>query len=152
MPVKVTALLVLEQTQPRKDIETALEELAVGTTHAQTLAEARKALSEVNPPLLAFTQSELPDGNWSDVLSLSQKAASPVNLIVVGREIDTRLYASAIEIGAFDFIVPPFETKDLVHVVRCAADNALVRRGAAKGSQSTAEKLLPSVIKSEGSA
>ena len=152
MPGNVTALLIFDQTKPLDDIEAALEKLAVLTTRAQTLAEASRALSEVNPPLLAFTQSKLPDGNWSDVLSLSQKAASPVNVIVVGREVDTQLYASAIEVGAFDFIAPPFETQDLAHVVRCAADNALARRGAVKDPQPTPEKLLPSVIKSQGNA
>jgi DNA-binding NtrC family response regulator len=152
MPDKVTALLIFHQTTPLSDIEAALEKLAIRTKHAQTLAEARHALSRVNPPLLAFTESKLPDGNWSDVLSLSQSASSPVNVIVVGREIDTRLYASAIEIGAFDFIAPPFEAVDLAHVVRCAADNALARRGAAKLPRATAEKLLPSAIKSLGNA
>jgi DNA-binding NtrC family response regulator len=148
----VTALLIFHQSTPLSDIEAALEKLAIRTKRARTLAEARHALSRVDPPLLAFTESKLPDGNWSDVLSLSQRASSPVNVIVVGREIDTELYASAIEIGAFDFIAPPFEAADLAHVVRCAADNALERRGAERLPRSRAEKLLPSVIKSHGNA
>jgi len=152
MPGNVTALLIFDQTKPLEGIEAALEKLAICTTRAQTLAEASQALSKVNPPLLAFTESKLPDGNWSDVVSLSREAASPVNVIVVGYEIDTRLYASAIEVGAFDFIAPPFETQDLAHVVRCAADNALARRGAAKDLRPSAEKLLPSVIEGRGNA
>jgi FixJ family two-component response regulator len=49
----------------------------------------------------------------------------------MGQEIDTQLYVSVIEGGAFDFMAPPFEALDLAHVVHCAADNALARRQAA---------------------
>jgi len=134
----VTALLLFNPTKPCKDLEAAMEKLAVFTGRAQTLAEARHVLCRVNPPLLVFTVSELPDGNWADVVSLSAKASSPVSVIVVGQRIDTKLYASVIEVGAFDFIAPPFDAPDLAHVVRCAADNALARRQAATNSRPSA--------------
>jgi DNA-binding NtrC family response regulator len=129
---KVTALLIFHQAEPYNDVKAALEKLAVVTELARGLGEACQVLSRVNPPLVIFTQSELPDGNWADVMSLSARASSPVSLIVVGHEIDTRLYASVIEVGAFDFIAPPFNAVELAHVVRCAADNALARREAAR--------------------
>jgi len=130
----VTALLIFHRTEPYNDLEAALEKLAVRTGRAGTLAEACHVLSSVNLPLLVFTESELPDGNWADVVSLSARASSPVSVIVVGQEIDTKLYVSVIEGGAFDFMAPPFEAIDLAHVVRCAADNALMRRQAATNS------------------
>jgi DNA-binding NtrC family response regulator len=130
----VTALLIFHRTEPYNDLEAALEKLAVRTGRAGTLAEACHVLSSVNLPLLVFTESELPDGNWADVVSLSARAASPVSVIVMGQEIDTKLYVSVIEGGAFDFMAPPFEAMDLAHVVRCAADNALMRRQAATNS------------------
>jgi DNA-binding NtrC family response regulator len=128
---KVDALLVFHQAEPHHEMEAALEKIAVHTERAQNLAEAGRVLSKANPPLLVFTEGELPDGNWVDVVSLSARASSPVSVIVVGQEINTRLYASAIETGAFDFIAPPFDALDLAHMVRCAADNALARREAA---------------------
>jgi len=131
---KVTALLIFHQTKPYNDLEAALEKLAVQVGRARTLAEACHVLSRVNLPLLVFTESELPDGNWADVVSLSARASSPVSVIVMGQEIDTKLYVSVIEAGAFDFMAPPFEALDLAHVVRCAADNALARRQAATNS------------------
>ena len=130
----ITALLIFHHTEPYNELEAALEKLAVRTGRAGTLAEACHVLSSVNLPLLVFTESELPDGNWADVVSLSARASSPVSVIVVGQEIDTKLYVSVIEGGAFDFMAPPFEAMDLAHVVRCAADNALMRRQAATNS------------------
>jgi len=144
---KVTALLISHQINPFSDLQAALRKLAVRTQQANTLADARRVLSKVNPPLLAFTGSELPDGNWADVVSFSQGVSSRVSVIVVGQEVDTKLYASAIEVGAFDFIAPPFDAHDLAHVVRCAADNALARREAATNAQPTTRKVLPIAVK-----
>ena len=109
MKGKVAALLLFHQTGPYNDLKAALEKLAFPTVRAQSLAEAGHVLSRVNPPILVLTESELPDGNWADVVSLSARASSPVSVIVVGREIDTRLYASVIQVGALDFIAPPFD-------------------------------------------
>jgi len=118
----VTALLIFHHTKLCTDLEAALEKLAC------------HILSTANLPLVVFTESELPDGNWADVVSLSARAASPVSVIVMGQEIDTKLYVSVIEGGAFDFMAPPFKAPDLAHVVRCAADNALLRRQAGTNS------------------
>jgi len=152
MSVRVTALLVFHQTEPFDEIKAALGKIAVPTKRAQTLAEAKLALSDANPPLLAFTESELPDGKWSEIVSFSEKASSQVNVIVVGQTLNANLYASAVEVGAFDYIAPPFEGADLAHVVRCAADNALARRETATKSRATAEELLSVAVKSQGSA
>jgi len=152
MSVRVTALLVFHQTEPFDEIKAALGKIAVPTKRAQTLAEAKLALSDANPPLLAFTESELPDGKWSEIVSFSEKASSQVNVIVVGQTLNANLYASAVEVGAFDYIAPPFEGADLAHVVRCAADNALARRETAAKSRPAAEQLLSVTVKSQGSA
>jgi len=152
MSGKVKALLVFQQTKPFDEIKAALGKMAVPTEQAETLAEAKNALAGANPPVLAFTASELPDGKWSDIVSFSEQASSRVNVIVVGQTINANLYASAIEVGAFDYIAPPFEGVDLIHVARCAADNALARREMAKNSRPSAENLVPLVIKSQGCA
>ncbi len=149
---KVSALVIFHQAKPYNDVEAALEKLGIATRRAHTLAEACHVLSWADPPLLVFTESELPDGNWADAVSYSARASSPVSVIVVGREIDTNLYASSIELGAFDFIAPPFDDLDLAHVVRCAADNALRRRQAATNSRPTARPSLPIAVKSRRSA
>ena len=130
----VTALLIFHRTKPYNDLEAVLERLSVRVARAENLAEACLLLSRASLPLVVFTESELPDGNWADVVSLTAKASSPVSVIVMGQEIDTKLYVSVIEGGAFDFVTPPFEAQDLAHVVHCAADNALARRQSATNS------------------
>jgi DNA-binding NtrC family response regulator len=148
----VTALLIFHRTEPYNDLAAALEKLAFSVGRARTLAEARHVLSRLHLPLLVFTESDLPDGNWADVVSLAARASSPVSVIVMGQEINTKLYVSVIEGGAFDFMAPPFEALDLVHVVRCAADNALMRRHATASSLRTTQTVPPLAFRSRRSA
>ncbi len=80
------------------------------------------------PPLLVFTDRQLPDGTWRDIVRLAESAHAPTSVIVVSRLTDVRLYVDAIEQGAYDFIVPPFEAAGLAHVVRCATAHTLDQR------------------------
>ena len=57
------------------------------------------------------------------VLAEADRAAQPVNVIVVARLAGTRFYLETIESGAFDFIAPPFVATDLEYVVPSALDN-----------------------------
>ena len=148
----VTALLVFHHVEPYNHVENALDKLAVTMVRARTLAEARRIMSWRNPPLLVFTESVLPDGNWADVVSFSRKTPSPVSVVVVGREFGTKLHASAIEMGAFDFIAPPFDDMDLAHVIRCAGDNALRRRQAAKNDLAVVRQSFPITHRNRKSA
>lgn len=73
-----------------------------------------------NPPDVILTDVSLPDGTWEDVVRIGQHSAVPVNVIVVSHHADIRLYVEALEKGAFDFIIPPFEASQISHVLRSA--------------------------------
>jgi DNA-binding NtrC family response regulator len=127
---KITALLVYENSDTLSSLENALRRQRVGVIQAESCAQAQRRLGGLNPAPLVFTDTQLPDGTWADILALAEKAALPVNVIVVAPAVNTRLYVEAIESGAFDFVAPPFNAADLAYVVRCALDNALARRTA----------------------
>jgi DNA-binding NtrC family response regulator len=99
-------------------------------------------LGGLNPAPLVFTDTTLPDGTWADILAEAEKAAQPVNVIVVARVVDTRFYIEAIQTGAFDFLAPPFAASDLAYVVRSALDNVPTRRKARLVVANTVEKGL----------
>ena len=124
----IKALLVQARHDPLDSLRMALEEHSIEISIAQSCGEAALALWSECPPHLVFTEVQLADGNWADILCLAAKASAPVNVIVVARFADVRFYLQAIERGAFDFIVPPLSDPELLHVVRNAADNALRRR------------------------
>ena len=128
MEEKIKALLVQARPGPFDALRLALEEQSMEIRTAQNCGEAALALWSDRPPHLVFTDVQLADGNWADLLTLAAKASAPVNVIVVAPLVDVSFYVQAIERGAFDFIVPPLAAPELLHVVRIAAENALARR------------------------
>lgn len=130
MTERITALLVHHNSETLAMLKGALERLGMHIIQAQSRAQAKRMLGGLSPAPLVFTETQLPDGTWADILAVAEKAAQPVNVIVVARVVDTRFYVEAIETGAFDFLAPPFNTTDLAYVLRTALDNIAARRAA----------------------
>ena len=130
MRKEIVALLVHNQSEHMQALAMTLRDQGVRVYHVRTWQAAAHELSRANPPHLVFSDTALPDCNWADIMLLAEKASQPVNVIVVTRVMDTRLYLETLEGGAFDFIIPPFASPDLAHVVRCATDSAQARREA----------------------
>lgn len=124
----LSALLVFTEADQVATLETALMTQSIHTRRATTCTEALIVLHGPHPPHLVFTDSRLADGDWADVLRSAARIPAAVNVIVVPRVLDTRLYLEALQEGAFDLITPPFVASDLAHVVRIAADDVLRRR------------------------
>jgi DNA-binding NtrC family response regulator len=130
MTERIKALLVHHNSETLAILKGALERQGMHIIEAQSRAQAKRMLGGLNPVPLVFTDTQVPDGTWADILAVAEKAAQPVNVIVVARVVDTRFYVEAIETGAFDFLAPPFNATDLAYVVRTALDNAIARRTA----------------------
>jgi DNA-binding NtrC family response regulator len=128
MTERITALFVHEKSETLAMLKSALERQGVQILHAESRAQAKLMLGGQNPAPLVFTDTQLPDGTWADILAQAEKAAQPVNVIVVSRLVDTRFYVEVIETGAFDFLAPPFVATDVAFVVRSALDNVVARR------------------------
>jgi DNA-binding NtrC family response regulator len=97
---------------------------------AASCQELRRALCAAHPPRVVLTGRKLPDGTWADILAVAAEAPRPTNVIVVTRLVDTRFYLDAIQAGAFDLIVPPFDQAGISHILRCAMDNVRTRGAA----------------------
>lgn len=152
MKARIPALLVHQNSPTWTALKAALERQGMRVVQAETYAQAQRLLGGLNPAPLVFTDIQLPDGTWADVLALAEKAAKPVNVIVVARVVDTRFYVEAIEAGAFDFIAPPFMAADLDYVVRSALSNVTSRRAAELPQPQPANGSLLGTLKSSRSA
>ena len=126
----ITALFVHRNSEALATLRGALERQGMSIVHAESRAQAQGMLGGQNPVPLVFTDVQLRDGTWADILAETERAAQPINVIVVARVVDTRFYVEAIETGAFDFVAPPFVSSDLACVVRSALDNVVARREA----------------------
>jgi DNA-binding NtrC family response regulator len=136
----INALLVHQNSETLALLKGALERQGMRIIHAESQAQAKRILGGLNPAPLVFTDTQLPDGTWADVLAVAEKAAQPVNVIVVARVVNTRFYVEAIGAGAFDFLAPPFVATDLAYVVRSALDNVIARRTARPHTVPTEEE------------
>ncbi len=130
---KISAILVYNQEDPSRALKLALENQGTEIHCARSCREVRKIIEEHDPPEVVFTDTDLADGTWVDVLRLSATAHDPVEVIVVSRLPDIKLYIDVMESGAFDFIAPPFQDAGLAHIVQCAAWRAISRRRSQKG-------------------
>jgi len=128
MMESTTALVVHQNSETLAALKGALERHGMRIIHAESREQASRILGGKNPAPLVFTDTQLPDGTWADILTEPTRATQPVNVIVVARVVDTRFYVKVIETGAFDFLAPPFEATDLAYVVRSALDNVVTRR------------------------
>jgi DNA-binding NtrC family response regulator len=124
---RLFALLLHDHSNTLESLRLALRDLSVETFSVETLEKARRLLPQTQPHLV-FTDTSLPDGSWTDVINLAEKAGTPVNVIVVGGSNDMKLYISALERGAFDFVLPPFEHEPLDYVVHSASEDVARRR------------------------
>lgn len=125
---KVFALLISGEDKSFNTLRDMLKTQGIEVWSSQSCEEVARLLDQAHPELI-FTATMLPDGTWRHVVRLSERVSVPTSVIVVGEHKDIRLYISAMDYGAFDFILPPFESDAISHVTRVAADSVRRRRG-----------------------
>jgi DNA-binding NtrC family response regulator len=128
MTGRSTALLVRDPGKHWAGLTIALRDHSIETSEVRTCREAAKVLQQPDPPHLVFTAPTLADGTWKDVLQLASEAGTSVNVIAVSPVADMEYYITAMQRGAYDFIVPPFSHPGVAHIVRGAAESVWARR------------------------
>ncbi|MGP8245273.1 MAG: response regulator [Bryobacteraceae bacterium] len=73
-----------------------------------------------------LSEALLPDGKWMDVLDLAREYEGRVEVIVTDQDADARLWAEALNLGAYDVLSQPFYEPE----VRRILHNACSRRQA----------------------
>jgi DNA-binding response OmpR family regulator len=99
---------------------------------ASAFAEAARVLRERRISVL-LCASELPDWSWRQFVEGARTRHPQV--IVVSRLADERLWAEALNLGAYDMLLTPFEAEEVTRVIGLASrawKGASVRIGAMK--------------------
>jgi len=60
----------------------------------------------------------LKNGSWIDVLEHANSLSHPPSLIVTSRLADDRLWAEALNLGAWDVLAKPFDRTEVIRSVR----------------------------------
>ncbi|WP_118133641.1 response regulator transcription factor [Oceanicella sp. SM1341] len=122
-------VLLLEDTSDVAEaIVASLARRGAAVDHADTLARARDALA-VQDYDVAILDINLPDGSGTELLREMRGArnATPVLMLTARIEVEDRI--AALDTGADDYLVKPFDLRELEARVRALARRATPDRG-----------------------
>jgi len=88
-------------------------------------------------------ERDLKPGSWKDVLEQAVILPDPPPLIVTSRLADDRLWAEALNLGAYDVLVKPFDRAETMRVVDAACRAWGGTRRRQYGENATTSRRLP---------
>ena len=118
-PEKISILLIT----PHADDHTALKQILHhgpwSISLCSTVTEALSLIRSINPALV-FCERELPDGNWKTILSGCEGSTRPPLLLVTSRHADETLWAEVLNLGGYDVLLKPFDSREVTRVTGMA--------------------------------
>lgn len=127
----LSAVLIHERPEPFEALKGALGDLSV-ESYCVKGSNGAEALIAQFQPLLVFVDLPIWSQSHADIVNMANAADQTFNIIVVGLLPDIEEYVSAVELGAFNFMAPPFSHDSLTMAVHSAAKDAMDRRALAK--------------------
>jgi DNA-binding NtrC family response regulator len=122
-------LFISGRHEDARDLTRMLLDLPVVLDYVGSLQQARTKLPRDNYKVV-LTEAALPDGDWTDALQLARESSSALEVIVTDPQADARLWAAALNLGAYDLLAQPFYRPE----VRRILSNACARFPAGKAS------------------
>ena len=84
-----------------------------------SLASAAEELVGQEIPIV-ISETKLSPGTWQTILDQISRLTRPPLLIVASRLADERLWAEALNLGAWDVLTKPFDTEEVTRIVALA--------------------------------
>ena len=123
----IQVLVVGSDVGNRTALVNILEECGLEPVIASNVEETRTILAR-RPTHVVFCEDNLPDGSFREILRLV-KATRPESQVVVSSKLGgVDEYIEAMNLGAFDFIAPPYRDADVISVTDGACDRYRLKR------------------------
>ena len=119
-------LFVSPYVQDANSLAEMLDEVST-VVHASSLKDAVSKLRAANFGVVV-TEAKLDDGNWLDLLELTRRLGT--ELVVTDAWADTRFWAMAINLGAYDMLAQPFDGTEVRRVLASASSHQNIARSA----------------------
>jgi len=113
------ALLVLASVDDRETLCWSVAVCGVQPVPCSTLQEAKTVMAS-DAIGLALCEDRLSDGDYTDFLRAVRSSGRPIPVVVCSRRLDLGLYLDAMEMGAYDFVVRPYQEADLAWILEGA--------------------------------
>jgi len=104
-----------------------LEECGLEPVIASNLEEAHNILAR-RPMHVVFCEDNLSDGGFRELLRLVKADTPEIQVVVSSRLVDVDEYIEAMNLGAFDFIAPPYRGTEIISVVDSASKRYRLKR------------------------
>jgi DNA-binding response OmpR family regulator len=123
-----TRILTVFSVSPVEEDHVALHRILTGSRHTNlefkvetstTVASALVVLQKRRIPIV-LVERDLSPGSWRDLLEHSSRLPAPPLLIVTSWLADERLWAEALNLGAWDVLAKPFDVQEVSRVVESA--------------------------------
>jgi len=122
-PSKTTGFLSLLSISPMEDDHVSLQSIVRHSAwilhKADSLSAALTVLGKHDISVV-LCASDLMPGRWTDALRGINSLPQPPSLIVTSRLADERLWAEALNLGAWDVLAQPFDHREVVRSVKSA--------------------------------
>ncbi len=122
-------LFVSPHANDAETLKRMLEPLDVPLGHAANLKQAGFRL-EHDRFGVVLTEATLPDGSWLEVMDLARRLQPSPEVIVTHPFADSRFWAEALSLGAYDLLAQPFYAAEVQRIV----SNACTRPNAARAA------------------
>jgi DNA-binding NtrC family response regulator len=130
--VDSAVLIVSPSPQCGMALSNMLDGVRIAAMHSRNCRDTVEHLSR-SAISVVICDSDLPDGDWKDVLRHVLQARSAPVLIVTSRAADSSLWAEVLNLGGYDVLAQPFDREEVTRVIASAlraSSAALWRRQA----------------------
>ena len=112
----IQVMVASSDPEGRVTLAKILAECGLTPLIATSVEEVRSVLSRSVVHLM-FCEDNLPDGRYSEVLHLARSTSPIPQVVVCSRLGELEEYLEAAYLGAFDFILPPYRSAEIVSVL-----------------------------------
>jgi CheY-like chemotaxis protein len=120
-----TALNIVLSVSPNDDDCASLERIFKSdwtVIASATVASALSVLREIPIPIV-ICDCEITSGTWEEMLDHVSLLPDPPLVIVTSRLADERLWAEALNLGAWDVLAKPFDADEVIRIVGIACQH-----------------------------
>ena len=109
-------LFISGHREDARNLMRMLQNLPLELEHVGSLQQARTMLRQGEYDVI-LTEAKFPDGGWMDVLHLARECPQEVEVIVTDPQADARLWAEALNMGAYDLLAQPFYQPEVTRIL-----------------------------------
>lgn len=123
--IQKKVILSTSHIEPLKHLNSSLQAKDFEVIVANDGEDAQKKIKEYNPNLVILDY-QMPKINGIKLLSIIKEEDSKLPVIMVSGQISTNAAIEAMKLGAYDYIVPPFDIPRIIDIIETAIASSYI--------------------------